>query len=67
LGGIKTCAQVPTGTVDYGLDYVRGDGVRLTGYKTQIGQDVLLTGRVLQGVVSDWAQQLCLGSCTLQR
>jgi hypothetical protein len=28
----------------------------------QIGQDVSVTGRVLQGVVSDWAKRLCLGS-----
>jgi hypothetical protein len=28
----------------------------------QIRHDVSVTGRVLQGVVSDWAQQLCLVS-----
>jgi hypothetical protein len=28
----------------------------------KIGQDVSVTGRVLQRVVSDWAQKLCLGS-----
>jgi hypothetical protein len=28
----------------------------------QIGHDVLVTGKVLQGAVLDWAQQLCLGS-----
>ena len=44
------------GTVDYGLDYQRGDGVRL------VGQDVSVIERVLQGVVSDWTQLLCLGS-----
>jgi hypothetical protein len=32
LGGRQTCAQVPPGTVGFGLRYVRTDGVRLHGY-----------------------------------
>jgi hypothetical protein len=29
--------------------------------QTRIGQDVSVTGKALQGVSSDWDQQLCLG------
>jgi hypothetical protein len=29
--------------------------------QTRIGQDVSMAGKSLQGVVSDWAQQLCFG------
>jgi hypothetical protein len=30
--------------------------------QTQIGQDVSVTRKALQGVALDWDQQLCLGS-----
>ena len=30
--GSKTCSQVHSRSMDYGLDYVRGDGVGLVGY-----------------------------------
>ena len=45
------------GTVDYGLDYRQGDGVRLADTLILIGQVVVLIGRALQGVVLGWVQQ----------
>jgi hypothetical protein len=44
------------GTIDYGLNYQRGDGVRLVGYTDSDWEGCVVTGRVLLGVVSDWAQ-----------
>ena len=52
----KHVLRYVVGTVDYGLDYVRGDGVGLVGIQIQIGQVVLVIGRVLQGAILDWVQ-----------
>jgi hypothetical protein len=43
------------GTIREGMEFV------WLAIQIQIGQDVSVTGRVLLGVVSNWAQQLCLG------
>jgi hypothetical protein len=56
--GAKHVLRYIAGSVDYGLDYVRGDGVRLIGYTDSDWADVQMTGRAPQGVVLVWDQQL---------
>jgi hypothetical protein len=49
--GAKHILRYIAGTVDYGLDYIRGDGVSLVGYTDSDWQDVLLTGKTPQGAL----------------
>eukprot|EP00253_Pinus_taeda_P030266 PITA_30266 len=45
------------GTVDYGLDYRQGDGVRLVGYTDSDWAGCASDRRALQGAVLGWVQQ----------
>ena len=45
------------GTVDYGLDYRQGDGVRLAGYTDSDWAGCASNRRALQVVVLGWIQQ----------
>ena len=44
------------GTVDFGLDYRQGNGVRLARYTNLDWTVVLQIGRVLPGVVLGWVR-----------
>jgi hypothetical protein len=50
------------GTVDYGLDYLRGDGVRLVRYTDSDWAGCVSDWKRILRFVSKWAQQWCLGS-----
>lgn len=41
--------------MDYGLDYVRGDGVNLTGYTSSDWAGSVVEKKELSGVVLVWA------------
>jgi hypothetical protein len=56
--GAKHVLRSVDGTVDYGLENVRGDGVSWLATQIQTGQDALLTGKAPQGVASVWGQDL---------
>ena len=58
----KHVLRYVVGTVDYGLDYVRGDGVGLVRYSDSDWAGSASDRRVLQGVVSDWVRLLFPGS-----
>jgi hypothetical protein len=60
--GEKHVLRCIAGSMDYGMNYVRGDRVSLVGYTNSDGQDVLLTGRAPQVVVLGWVQDLFLGT-----
>jgi hypothetical protein len=50
------------GTMDYGLDYVRCDGVRLIGCTDSDWAGSASDQKSTSDVVSHWARQLCHGS-----
>ena len=50
------------GTVEYGLDYRQGDGVRLASYTNSDWAGCASEGRALQGVVLGCVRQWCRGS-----
>jgi hypothetical protein len=50
------------GTIDFGLDYIEVMGSVWLATPTQIGQDVLLTGKAPQGAALVWGQDLFPGS-----
>jgi hypothetical protein len=60
--GAKHVLRYIVGTVDFGLDHVRGDGVSLVATQTRTGQDVLLTEKTPQGVALAWGHDLFPGS-----
>jgi hypothetical protein len=62
LGGSKTCAQVSLWYSGLWPGLFEGMEFDWWAILIQIGQDVLVTEKVLQVVVLDWAQQWCLGS-----
>jgi hypothetical protein len=61
--GQNNVLRYVAGTVDYGLNYIRGDGVTVwLATQIQTGQDVLLTGKAPQGAALVWGQDLFPGS-----
>jgi hypothetical protein len=50
------------GTIDYGLDYQRGDGVRLVGYIDSDWAGSVSDRKITSGCCFGLDQQLCLGS-----
>jgi hypothetical protein len=50
------------GTIEYGLRYAQGYGVKLMGYTLQIGQTIQWEKKALQGVFLVWDRGLSLGS-----
>ena len=47
--------------MDYGLDYVRGDGVKLVSYTNLDWAGCVVDKKALQGVVLVWVGKLCHG------
>ena len=50
------------GKLDFGQEYVRGDGVRFAGYTGSDWVGSASLGKLLQGVALGWFRQLCCGS-----
>ena len=47
------------GTVDFGMDYRQGDGVRLEGYTDSDWAGCASDRKSTSGVVLGWVRQLC--------
>jgi hypothetical protein len=50
------------GTIEYGLSYIQGDGVKLMGFTDADWAGNTVDRKTLQGVVSAWDQELFPGS-----
>jgi hypothetical protein len=60
--GAKHVLRYVAGTVDYGLDYVRGDGVSLVGYTELDWAGCAADRKSTSGAALVWGQDLFLGS-----